>query len=81
MRTPEPTARWWKRWQLAYIACGGHAGPATLKAIRPRASALYRLGGSAPVVGNVCAREYRLYTDAEHHREKANYLDTSPRIR
>lgn len=60
MRTETPSIRWMARWQAAYVAAGGWAGPATLRAMAAKVATLYRAGATAKVVGIVMAEDFRL---------------------
>ena len=72
MRSENPTYRWLKHWERAHASHGGWDGPATIKALRPRAITLYRLGASAEVAGAATAREWGLHSALHNAEELAH---------
>ncbi len=78
-RTAEPSARWYRNAQRAFIAAGGWSGPATLRAIRPELTQQYRFGATAASAGIAVAEFYRLRKIAERLEwERKIALDTRP---
>lgn len=61
MRTETPSPRWLKQFDAAFIAAGGHNGPATINAVRTaHAILLYRKGATAAAAGAAAAESYKL---------------------
>ena len=70
-RTQFPSRRWIRLWERALVRAGGGDGPATIKALTPRAVELYHLGGTPAAVGAATAREYQLYSSLQGWMELA----------
>lgn len=74
MRNETPSTRWLKAFDAAFVANGGHNGPATIKAVREsHAVPLYQRGATPTAAGKAAADAYKLHSRLNQAEEAAGW--------
>lgn len=74
MRNETPSRRWIKKFDAAFVAAGGHNGPAAISTVRTaHAIPLYRAGATPRAAGLAAAEAYRTHARLSQAEEAAGW--------